>query len=144
MHEVSLETRELARLLLRQEAGERREAAALARATEGVCARLRDRLVPLIGSIGFTALFRRALRLAQDEFPALAGLTVSEDADPCIAGVREFAAARDADPGAVEAALEAALAHFIGLLSSFIGEALTRRVIGEQGPTRAAGTETAS
>ena len=140
MHEVSLETHDLARRLLRQEAGESQDALALA--LEGTCARMRERLVPLIGRTGFTALFRRALRLAQGEFPALAGLAVGEGADPCVAGASEFAAAHAADAGLVEDALVAVVAHFIGLLSTFIGETLTRRVIGDHWTTRADEAET--
>lgn len=144
MHEVPLEIQELARRLLRQETGERREPTALATAVERACARLRGRLVPLIGRTGFTALFRRALRLAQGEFPALAALTVEEGAEPCIGGAREFAAAHADDPGLVEAALVAILTHFTGLLSTFVGEALTLRVIDEGWPARADETETAT
>ena len=144
MHEISLETHDLARRLLRQEAGGSREPGAQARALESACVRLRGRLVPLIGRIGFTALFRRALRLTQAEFPALAGLTVDEGEDPCIGGARKFEAAHAANPDAIEAAFAAVLAHFIGLLSTFIGEALTGRIIGEQWPLRGDGTETAS
>ena len=38
---------------------------------------------------------------------------------------------------AVEAALVALLAHFVGLLGTFIGEGVTLRVLGESGPARA-------
>lgn len=143
MHVVSLETHDLARRLLRQGAGEGGGTLALAVATEHACAGLRDRLVPLIGRTGFTALFRRALHLAQSAFPALAGLEVEEGSEPCIAGTRAFAAAHADDPDLVEAALVAVVAQFIGLLSTFVGEALTRRVIGEQWPVRGDGTESA-
>lgn len=143
-HEASRETQELARRLLRQEAEERREPTALTVAAEHACARLRGRLVPLIGRIGFTALFRRALRLAQGEFPALVVLTINEGAEPWLAGTRELAAAHGDDPDLVEGALAAILAHFIALLDTFIGETLTRRVIGEGWPTRADGREMAT
>ena len=143
MHEVSLSTQDLARRLLSREAGGHREPAALAAAIERACAQLRDRLVPLIGRIGFTALFRRALRLAQDELPVLVGLTVDEGPESCIAGGRQFAAAHVADPALVETALATILAHFLALLSTFIGEPLTLRVIGESWPPRADETEMA-
>ncbi len=144
MHQVSLETQDLARRLLRREAGERRGPAALALAAERACARLRQRLVPLIGLIGFTALFRRALRLAQRERSALAGLAVDEGAEPCLAGAREFAVAHAGDSGLVEDALAAILAHFIALLDTFVGEAVARRVLGESRPARGGGPETAT
>ena len=144
MHEVSPETLDLARRLLRWEAGAGRDSAALALAIEHACARLRERLVPLIGRIGFAALFRRALHLAQGEFPALDKLTVAEGAEPCIAGAREFAAAHADDPGLVETALAAILAQFIALLGVFVGEVLTRRVLAERWPGSVGGMETAT
>jgi len=143
MHAASLETQDLALGLLRREAAPNREAAGLALALERTCARLRGRLVPLIGRIGFAALFRRALHLAQAESPELAALTVDEAGEPSIAGARAFAAAHTDDPDLVEAALATLLAHFIALLDTFIGAALARRVIGEAWPTRADGMEVA-
>ncbi len=141
MHEASLETQHLALGLLGREAGSSREPAVLALAIERICERLRGSLVPLIGRIGFAALFRRALHLAQGESPELAVLTVDESGEPCIGGTGEFAAAHSADPALVEAALATLLAHFIALLDTFIGAALARRVIGEGWPTRADGRE---
>lgn len=139
MHEAAPETRDLAWRLLRQEAGGREEAAALAEASERVCGRLRQRLVGLIGGVGFAALFGRALRLARAEFPILAGVTIEEGADGCLQGVREFAAAHAAEPAVAGDALAAILAHFIGLLITFIGEALSLRLIGESWPESARG-----
>jgi excisionase family DNA binding protein len=142
MHETSLETKDVARRLLRQDAGAQPDAAALALAVERACGRLRGRLVPLIGQVGFTALLRRALHLAQAESPSLDPLTVDESGEPCIEGARAFAAAHTDDPDLVEAALVALLAHFVALLDTFIGEALTRRVIGERWPMPTDDTET--
>ena len=143
MHKASLETHNLARGLLRREAGTGREAAALALAIERACDRLRGRLVPLIGRVGFGALLRRALHLAQAEAPDMGVLTVGDQGKPGIGGAREFAAAHTDDPDRIEAAFATLLAHFIALLDTFIGEALTRRVIGEGWPTQADGKELA-
>lgn len=139
MHHVPPETQELARRLLRQEAGGRRESAALGAAIERACQRLRGRLVLLIGRIGFAALFRRALHLAQGDFPALEALAATEGGEPCLGGGREFAAAHAADPALVEAGFVAILAHLIALLDTFIGEAVTRRAIGEHWPSHGDG-----
>lgn len=144
MHEASPETRDLARRLLRRHAGAHREVAALARAAERACERLRQQLLPLIGRLAFLVLLRRALRLAQAAFPALADLAVDGEAEPGLAGTGAFAAAHADDAALVEAALAAILAHFIGLLDTFIGEALTRRALGEQWPARTGGAETAT
>jgi len=143
VHEVSLTTLELARRLFRQHAGQHREPLALALAAEHASERLRRRLAPLIGRTGYTALFRRALRLAQGEFPVLGSLTADEGTGPVLTGAREFAAAYAQDPDMVEAALVAILAQLIALLDTFIGAAITRRVIGEDWSERDDETETA-
>jgi hypothetical protein len=144
MHEFSTEARHLALWLLRSRVGEPRDAAALAAAAEHSCENLRRRLMPLIGATGCTALFRRALYLAQGESPALADLAIDEGVVPYLAGGAAFAAAHAADPALVEGALVAILAHFIALLDTFIGEALTRRVLGEQRSAPAAAEESMS
>lgn len=133
MYDVSLETRDLARRLLGQEVGRDEGPLAPALGLERAAARLRERLVPLIGRLGFAALLRRALHLAQGESPARADLTVDEGAEPRIAGAREFAAAHAADPALVEGALVAILAHFVALLVAFIGEDLALRLVREAG-----------
>ena len=143
MHEASLETQLLALALLGREAGTSREAAALSLATERISARLHKRLVPLIGRIGFAALLRRALYLAQTESPELAALTVNEGGGPSIEGMRELAAAHTDDPELIESAFATLLAHFIALLDTFIGVPLARRVLGEGWPTLADGKEMA-
>lgn len=48
---------------------------------------------------------------------------------PALRGVTDFAAIHP--PTEVEAALSGILAHFIGLLFTFIGEDLTMRLLGE-------------
>lgn len=144
MHEVSTETRHLASRLLRSDVEESRDAAALAATAERNCERLRRRLMPLIGVTGCTALFRRALYLAQGESPALADLAIDEGATTYLAGGVAFAAAHADDPALVEAALVGFLAHLVALLETFIGEALTRRVLGEQWSAPAATEESVS
>ena len=135
---------DLARRLLHQEAGAGREAAGLALAAERACERLRRRLGPLIGLLGFTALIGRALHLAQDGSPALSALAVDARADVCLGGARAFAAAHAAAPDLVEAGFVAILAHFIALLALLIGADLTWRVLGALPPARGNGTETAA
>ena len=55
--------------------------AATVGAVQRACVRLRWRLVVLVGSVGFAALFSRALRLAQEDFPLLQGVTADAQSD---------------------------------------------------------------
>ncbi len=137
MGEVSPAARVLAQQLLAFEAEGQPRAEELARAAEQACRRLRRYFVNVIGPAGFASLFTRALRLAQDEFPMLERIAFAADADICLHGAHEFAAAH----GSVAAgdALAAILAHFISLLVTFIGEDLGLRLIREIWPRIADG-----
>ena len=78
------------------------------------------------------ALGTRALRLAQGEYPDLSVVAFDEGAEGGLRGIGEFAATRA--PDEVGDALAAILAHFIGLLTVFIGEELGLRLIRESAP----------
>jgi hypothetical protein len=119
----SLAMRELARRLL----AERRDEPALVIAeVEEVLGRLRERLVRLVGERGFGAMLERALKLAQEEIPALGRAQVTPDGR--LAGLAEALAGRSHDE-AVEAPA-CLLAHLLELLASFIGADLTLRLAG--------------
>ena len=122
---------ELARHWLLVEAGSR-ESRALAEALDRLCGRLREILSLLVGRAGFAALLARALHLAQATYPNLTAITLDETGDSCLRGTTDFAAAQS--PEEVEAGLTDILAQFIGLLVTFIGEALTIRLLGEFWP----------
>ncbi len=128
MSEVTPGTGELARRLLRQEAAAW-EPLALADALDRLYDRLRQRLVGLVGQAGFAALCTRALHLARLAYPGLTAIDYDAAAMPCLRGTRDFALAHA--PDAVGAALTDVLAQFIGLLDTFIGEALTMRLLDE-------------
>lgn len=132
MGKVAPAMQELARQLLLDETGGRREPAALAAAFERAYARLHEQLAGLIGRAGFATLFARALRLAQGEHPTLAGLAVDDGAAAGLRGVREVAAGHD--PAVAADALATVLAHFIWLLVTFIGEGLSMRLLRENWP----------
>jgi hypothetical protein len=87
---------------------------------------LRGALVRLIGVEGFRALLTRAQR----EAPWLAAVTVT--AEGALVGFSE--AAHGQDPAAVTAGGQALLAHFLGLLHTFIGETLTLRLLADGWP----------
>lgn len=133
MSQPALVPGELARGWLLAET-ERREPdpRALAEALDRLCGRLHTRLSLLVGKAGFAALLARALHLAQVTYLALTVVALDETGASCLRGATDFAATHP--PQEVEAALTSILAHFIGLLVTFIGEALTVRLLGELWP----------
>jgi len=136
MPQVPPAARVVARRVLLCEAGGRIEPAALTEAAARADARLRARLADLIGLTGYTTLLARAVRLAQDDIPALEGVTVvagEPEAEGSLRGVPAFARA-SGDVAAIEAGLSAILAHAIGLLITFIGEDLALRLVHESWP----------
>ena len=113
---------ELARRLVRHEAGGRSDPAASAAGVERAGARLKDDLVELLGLGGVSALFGRALHLAQREHPVLAGISVSTEPAVCFTGLAEaLAAGTDEEALTAGAAL---LTHLMGLLVTLLGEEL--------------------
>jgi hypothetical protein len=78
-----------------------------------------------MGKVGFQALLARSVVLAGAEMPWLSALRVT-DMDDAEALTISRAQRSDIELAEGEAAL---LAHLLGLLSAFIGPALTRRVI---------------
>ena len=113
---------DLARRILEHEAGGASDPAASAAAVERACQRLKDHLVVLLGSNGVTALFRRALHLAQRERPLLAGVAVSSEPGVCFTGLAESLATSAADDATSAAAT--ILAHILELLVMLLGEEL--------------------
>jgi len=104
------------------------EREAWADAAGRVWQKLRQHLARSIGPAGFDALLRRALALAKTEFPSLQAIRT--EADGRLMGLREVVqTAEESSSG-----LAAVLAHFLGLLSTFIGEDLALRLVGEVWP----------
>jgi excisionase family DNA binding protein len=139
MRDVSPATKDLAQRLLRLESGGQLEAEAVATAADRILARLRTRLDALLGRMGYFALLRRALRLAQGEYPLMNSITIGQESDGDLLGLREFALGNGGDPSAVASALAALVAHLFWLLVTFIGEDLTLRLVGEIWPDIAQG-----
>ena len=95
-----------------------------------VCEKLRPHLSTLMGSAGFRALLTRALVLALPEMPWLQAAHVK--ADGALGGLDELEAqigAKEFAGGSVEL-----LAQLFGLLTAFIGENLTLRLLREAWP----------
>lgn len=118
---------ELARRIVEQEAGASPDPAAPAAAVETACQRLRDHLVDLLGSGGVSALFRRALHLAQRQQPLLAGVAVSGESAACFTGLAESLAASTEEEATAAAAT--VLTHMLDLLVMLLGEELGMKPI---------------
>lgn len=108
--------------------GERRtddSSDSLGRAAFRVCEKLRPPLSSLIGVVGFRSLFYRALTLAKGEVPWLAGLQVAAD------GALQFSSEMQGQLDGDDAARggTALIAQLHGLLITFIGAALTLRLV---------------
>ncbi|OPY67060.1 MAG: hypothetical protein A4E57_02491 [Syntrophorhabdaceae bacterium PtaU1.Bin034] len=95
-----------------------------------VCEKLRKSLSTLAGSAGYRSLVSRALTLAQKETPPLRRIRVKED------GTLEFSTAQQAPQDGDERQREGVVlvAHLLGLLASFIGPALTLRLVRDVWP----------
>jgi hypothetical protein len=98
-------------------------------ATERVLNMLHLHLSKRIGQEGFRTLLARALALTSVQFPALSGVRVA--ADGSLAGLRGTAEADEAEIAEGAAAL---ISQLIALLTTFIGEDLTLRILGSVWP----------
>jgi hypothetical protein len=118
--------RDLARRLLRQEASAASPDGTPASATMLVSEKLRRPISTLAGSTGFLALLARALSLAKAEAPGLGVVRLNPDGS--LAGLGTLA------PAEVEASGAVLIAQLLDLLNSFIGEALTLRLLRDAWP----------
>jgi hypothetical protein len=101
----------------------------LAAAFDVLCDRLRARLHPMFGTAAIAALFARAHRMATSEFPWLSGV-LPKDGERCALDGLEALSGR-LEPNTMADGLAAALAHDIGLLSTFIGDDLVMPLVQE-------------
>ena len=123
---------ELARWIVEHEAGGSPDPAAAAVAVETACQRLTDHLVDLLGAGGVSALFKRALHLAQREQPLLAGVAASGESSACFTDLTEsFAASTEEEATAAAATL---LSHMLDLLVMLLGEELGMKPIRKNWP----------
>ena len=110
-------TRELAQRLVAYEGVGTGSVMADMHSVSRVCDKLRRPITTLAGAAGFRSLLARALTLAKRESPVLGAWEVQ--ADGSLQGLNGEAA----QSGAV------LIAHLIGLMITFIGEALTLRLL---------------
>jgi hypothetical protein len=132
MTEVIALFRCFARQVLEREAGETGDADELAHALERACTALHNSLAPLISSLGFHMLVRRALHLAARDFPFLVTVHVASKVDFSLHGLGEALDGRDRNE--VIESLAAIFAHVISLLVMFIGANLGLRKVSEIWP----------
>ncbi len=97
-----------------------------------VCDKLRGPLSKLAGVFGFTTLLSRALALAKREVPSLQAVKVRPDGS--LEGWVKAGRDRDQDEGSMATGGEVLVARLLGLLVTFIGEALTLRLVHEAWP----------
>ena len=116
---------ELARRILAIEAARPQTAGTQVDVAVKVCEKLQVPLSKLAGSAGFSSLLSRALALAKAEVPSLGVVQVRPDGS--LSGFDDIAP--DHDAGEFEAGRVVLVAHLLGLLATFIGESLTRRLV---------------
>lgn len=114
------------RLLAFETGGEHKGVDAGALASR-IHAKLRLHLAPVIGDMGFDALFARAVKLAKPDMPALRDVDTSSDANTAVEQL--CATLRQAVPGEGQGAVSAVVSTFVNLLSTFIGEGLTWKLL---------------
>jgi len=123
-------TREFAHRLLAYEALAVEASASTGSATHCVYEKLRRLLSALAGVGGFQSIASRALTLAKAEAPSLRKIQLAEDG--CLHGPSECESLGDKDPDAEAGVI--LIAELIGLLFTFIGEALTLRLMQDVWP----------
>ena len=116
---------ELARRILAIEAARAKAAGTQVDVAVQVCEKLQVPLSKLAGPAGFSSLMSRALTLAKAEIPFLRVVQVRPDGS--LAGFEEIKHGHDA--GGFETGRVVLVTHLLGLLATFIGEPLTRRLV---------------
>jgi len=96
------------------------------------CVKLQVPLSKFTGSAGFLSLLSRALVLAKSEVPSLSVVQIR--ADGSLAGFDEIKHGQDVGELELEKGRVVLLSHLLGLLATFIGESLTRRLACEAWP----------
>jgi len=96
------------------------------------CGKLQVPLSRFTGPVGFSSLLSRALVLAKADVPSLTVLQVSSDGS--LAGFDDIKHDHDNGELELDEGREVLLGHLLGLLATFIGESLTRRLASEAWP----------
>ena len=121
---TSPNTREIAERLLVFESGEQSSSGANAPPAIHVCQKLGLPLSKLVGETGSRALLARALTLAKREAEVLNSVKVTDDG------------ALEGWNGQAESASSVLVSHLLDLVVTFLGEALTLRLLRDVWPDR--------
>ena len=121
---------DLARRMLAIEAARAKVADTQVDEAVRACAKLQIPLSRFTGPAGFLSLLSRALVLAKAEVPSLTVVQVQRDGS--LAGFDQLKQPQDAE--ALAKGRVVLVAHLLGLLATFIGESLTRRLASDTWP----------
>lgn len=130
--DVSLKVKNLARQLMAYESTTAKPARAGDHTSPAfrVCEKLRQPLSRLAGVAGFRSLLSRALALASDKVRWLKTIQIAADGSlEAVDDTQAQLSRREVNEGEV-----VLVAHFIGLLVTFIGEGLTTQLLHELWP----------
>ena len=105
------------------------------RAAWRVCEKLRESLSPLTGNRGFRGLVARALALARVEVPWLSKVELGDAGTVVLPDTLE----NEVQPDEASRGGVALVTHLLELLATFIGEALTLRLVQQVWPKTALG-----
>jgi hypothetical protein len=119
------QTRDLAESLIAHEVAAGNTSEPMELAAFRVCETLRQPVCAVTGVDGFRALLSRALALARAEAPCLSAVQVA--ADGSLQGLDELG--RQMDKDQVKEGGVVLIARLLGLLLTFIGEAMTSRLV---------------
>ena len=118
--------------ILTREAGAGPSAPAIASAARRACEHLAEELTPLIGDGGVAAICARSLHLTQQNFPGLGRVHAPAQGESPFA-LLQLSLAQQKPADGIAAAI-ALLATVCELLTLFIGESLTDRLLSEAWP----------
>ena len=123
---------DLARRILAVEAARDKPAGTQVDEAVRVCGKLQVPLSKFTGPAGFLSLLSRALVLAKAEVPCLSVVQVRPDGS--LAGFDEIKHDQDVMELELEKGRAVLVGHLLGLLATFIGDSLTRRLACEACP----------
>jgi hypothetical protein len=115
------------RLLAFEVGGELRNVADGTAAAARIYEKLYQNLSPIVGEIGFEALFARTVNLTKRAFDGLQEIDTKVPADAVVRQLCVYL--KRQTPATITELVTAQIVTFVGLLSTFIGEGLTWKLL---------------